>query len=167
MTRSKKNGNKGIGNSLIRPDGKEKVMGSFEYSSDLYHEDMLWGATLRSPHPSAKIVNIDTSEAEIVDGVVAVLTSKDLPGKPDIVLKKHNTVIFVNGCFWHQHKGCKRANVPKSNKVYWVDKIEKNKARDKLNISKLKKLKWKIFVVWECETKNIEKLGNRLKKIRH
>jgi len=82
MTRSKKNGNKGIGNSLIRPDGKEKVMGSFEYSSDLYHEDMLWGATLRSPHPSAKIVNIDTSEAEIVDGVVAVLTSKDLPGKP-------------------------------------------------------------------------------------
>ena len=85
MTRSKKNGNKGIGNSLIRPDGKEKVMGSFEYSSDLYHEDMLWGATLRSPHPSAKIVNIDTSEAEIVDGVVAVLTSKDLPGKPDLV----------------------------------------------------------------------------------
>jgi len=120
-----------------------------------------------------KIKSKDTKPEKIVrsllhiDGLRFRLHKKDLPGKPDIVLKKHNTVIFVNGCFWHQHKGCKRANVPKSNKVYWVDKIEKNKARDKLNISKLKKLKWKIFVVWECETKNIEKLGNRLKKIRH
>ena len=92
------------------------------------------------------------------------LHNKNLPGKPDITLKKYNTVIFVNGCFWHQHKNCKRANIPKSNKEYWVPKIERNKARDKQNIAELKKLKWKVLVVWECEVKKLKKLTNRLNK---
>ena len=92
------------------------------------------------------------------------LHNKGLPGKPDITLKKYNTVIFVNGCFWHQHKNCKRANIPKSNKNYWIPKIERNKARDKQNIAELKKLKWKVLVVWECEVKKLKKLTTRLNK---
>jgi DNA mismatch endonuclease (patch repair protein) len=90
------------------------------------------------------------------------LHNKNLPGKPDITLKKYNTVIFVNGCFWHHHKNCKRANIPKSNKDYWIPKIEKNKSRDKKNIADLKKNKWKVLVVWECEVKNMEKISKKI-----
>ncbi len=92
------------------------------------------------------------------------LHNKNLPGRPDITLKKHNTVIFVNGCFWHQHKNCSRANTPKSNKGYWIPKIERNKIRDKQNIAELKKLKWKVLVVWECEVKNTDKIWSKLNK---
>ena len=92
------------------------------------------------------------------------LHNKNLPGKPDITLNKYNTVIFVNGCFWHHHKNCRRANIPKSNKGYWIPKIEKNKVRDKQNIAELKKLKWKVLVVWECEVKNLEKFSKKLSK---
>lgn len=69
----------GIGHSAIRPDGAEKVTGTFEYSSDLHHENMLWGGTLRSPHPAARIIQIDTSEAEALDGIETVMTAADLP----------------------------------------------------------------------------------------
>jgi len=86
------------------------------------------------------------------------LHKRDLPGKPDIVLKKYNTVIFVHGCFWHQHKGCKRATLPKSNKDYWLPKLKKNKAKDKRYKFLLKKLGWKVITIWECETKNENKL---------
>ena len=75
---------------------------------------------------------------------------KNLPGKPDIVLKKYNTVIFVNGCFWHGHEGCKYFVRPKSNMEFWNNKIESNIIRDKRNIEDLKKLGWHICVVWEC-----------------
>ena len=74
-----------------------------------------------------------------------------LPGKPDIVLAKYKTVIFVNGCFWHHHEGCKRATWPKTNKDYWVPKIKKNITRDKENIEKLEKLGWNVYIIWECE----------------
>ena len=77
------------------------------------------------------------------------LHDKKLPGKPDIVLKKHRTAIQVRGCFWHQH-GCKFSNSPKSNTSYWLPKLEKNKERDKLNDKKIKKLGWKLIVIWEC-----------------
>lgn len=90
------------------------------------------------------------------------LHKKDLPGKPDIVLKKHRTIIFIHGCFWHQHKGCKRSNIPKSNKSYWQLKLENNVKRDKQHKQSLKKLGWKTITIWECETKNIKKL---IKKI--
>ena len=92
------------------------------------------------------------------------LHNKNLPGRPDITLKKYNTVIFVNGCFWHHHKNCSRANIPKSNKGYWIPKIERNKIRDKQNIAELKKFKWKVLVVWECEVKNTDKIWNKLCK---
>lgn len=77
---------------------------------------------------------------------------KRLPGKPDIVLPKYKTVIFVNGCFWHMH-GCSRSRLPKSNLDYWKPKLEKNLQRDKIEYEELKSLGWKIIIVWECELK--------------
>jgi len=77
-----------------------------------------------------------------------------LPGAPDIVLPKFNTVIFINGCFWHQHPGCSRAVMPKSNTNYWEDKLKKNIHNDKKNIEHLRSLGWKVITFWECEIKN-------------
>ena len=78
-----------------------------------------------------------------------------LPGKPDIVLPKYNTVIFVHGCFWHRHKGCKDASVPKTRTDWWLKKLDGNVARDRRNQSLLKKAGWRIIVVWECESKQL------------
>jgi DNA mismatch endonuclease (patch repair protein) len=78
---------------------------------------------------------------------------KKLPGTPDIVLPKYKTVIFVNGCFWHGHEGCRYFVVPKSNTEFWVNKIETNRQRDKKKIRELEALGWKVIVVWECELK--------------
>lgn len=89
---------------------------------------------------------------------------KDLPGKPDIVLPKHHTAIFVHGCFWHQHTGCKNAVMPKTNTDFWQKKLESNVARDTQNIAKLIALGWKSIVVWECEIKNPE-FSSRLQEI--
>ena len=77
---------------------------------------------------------------------------KDLPGKPDIVLPKYKTVIFVNGCFWHKHD-CHRFVWPSSNKEYWIPKIQKNAERDKRNIAILQDSGWRVIVVWECMLK--------------
>lgn len=77
-----------------------------------------------------------------------------LPGSPDIVLKKFKTVIFVNGCFWHQHAGCPKAVMPKSNEDYWLKKFHKTIVRDEENKKKLQKLGWRVIVIWECEINN-------------
>lgn len=82
------------------------------------------------------------------------LHRRDLPGCPDIVLPKHRICIFVHGCFWHQHPGCKRAALPSSNVDFWSVKLQKNVLRDKENIKKLNGLGWKVAIIWECETKN-------------
>lgn len=76
-----------------------------------------------------------------------------LPGKPDIVLPKYKTVIFVNGCFWHRHDGCKYFVWPKSNEEFWKDKILSNVERDKRTSQALKAQGWNVIVVWECELK--------------
>lgn len=78
-----------------------------------------------------------------------------LPGKPDIVLPKYKTVIFVNGCFWHHHEGCKYAYTPKTNTEFWVDKITSNVMRDKVNKQKLSVLGWNVITVWECEIRHV------------
>ena len=75
-----------------------------------------------------------------------------LPGKPDIVLPKYKTVVFVNGCFWHKHD-CGRFVMPSSNVEYWTRKIEGNVQRDKFNITLLKELGWRVLVIWECQLK--------------
>lgn len=90
------------------------------------------------------------------------LQRADLPGKPDIVLPKFKTVIFVNGCFWHRHPGCKRATLPKSNAEFWRQKLEKNVARDRRNIQTLKDLGWYVLIIWECELKDTMTLQARL-----
>ncbi len=79
---------------------------------------------------------------------------RTLPGTPDIVLPKYRTVIFVNGCFWHGHKGCKYYTVPETNVEFWVEKVRKNKERDALNNQRLESLSWGIVTVWECELKS-------------
>ena len=93
------------------------------------------------------------------------LHRKELPGRPDLVFGPRRKVIFVHGCFWHQHNdpNCKIVRVPKSNQSYWLPKLERNKANDKKHKTHLRKMGWKIFVVWECEIKNLEKLKLVLK----
>ena len=90
------------------------------------------------------------------------LHRRDLPGKPDIVLARRGTVVFVHGCFWHGHKGCARH--PKSNLEYWTPKIERNAERDKIQKKMLKKLGWKVLTIWECELKNVSKLEKKIQK---
>ncbi|OCA75431.1 very short patch repair endonuclease [Chryseobacterium arthrosphaerae] len=96
------------------------------------------------------------------------INNKNLPGKPDIVLKKYKTVIFVNGCFWHGHENCRYYVIPKTRTEFWTDKINGNKKRDKKNTELLIQMGWKVITVWECELKKdkvdqtIEKLINEL-----
>ena len=90
------------------------------------------------------------------------LHSKDLPGSPDIVLPKYKTVIFVHGCFWHRHENCKYASTPKIRQEFWNKKFTENIKRDSEIQDKIKNLDWKSFVIWECETKNIENLRDKI-----
>lgn len=92
------------------------------------------------------------------------LHRRDLPGAPDIVLPRYRFAIFVHGCFWHQHPGCRRATLPVSNVEYWTDKLAWNITRSNEAIAVLEQSGWRIAVVWECETKDLEAL--RLKIIR-
>lgn len=79
---------------------------------------------------------------------------KKLPGKPDIVLPKYKTVIFVNGCFWHKHEGCKYFVWPKNNAEFWKNKIESNVFRDNQQYDQLKQLGYKVLIIWECQLKS-------------
>lgn len=86
------------------------------------------------------------------------LHRKDLPGKPDIVLPKYRAAIFVHGCFWHGHEGCKVANTPKSNTEFWTAKFATNRERDRLASERLESLGWTVFTIWECEINTPAKL---------
>ena len=92
------------------------------------------------------------------------LHRKDLPGKPDIVLPKFKKVIFVHGCFWHKHQGCKRSSNPNSNKAYWIAKLDRNVQRDAENKNALLGLGWNPALIWECETKD---QGMLMKTVKH
>jgi DNA mismatch endonuclease (patch repair protein) len=92
------------------------------------------------------------------------LHRKDLPGKPDLVFPSRRKVIFVHGCFWHQHQGCKIAHVPKSNLAYWGPKLDRNQARDRNSLEALTVLGWKSLVIWECEVKDERRIR---RSIRH
>ena len=85
-------------------------------------------------------------------------------GKPDIVLPKYKTIIFVHGCFWHQHKNCRKSIRPTSNIEFWNNKLDKNIKRDKQTLSELKSLGWNVLTVWTCEMKDKELLAETLKK---
>ena len=79
------------------------------------------------------------------------LNVKSVPGKPDIVMRKYRTAIFVNGCFWHGHDGCKQFVLPKTNTEFWQDKIERNRTRDTRNYEELMYAGWQVIVLWQCK----------------
>lgn len=81
------------------------------------------------------------------------LHSGKLPGKPDLVFPRYKVVVFVHGCFWHRHEGCKIATTPKSNTEFWLAKFERNKNRDREVIEAIRQSGWKVIVVWECQLK--------------
>lgn len=90
---------------------------------------------------------------------------KSLPGKPDIVLPRYKTVIFVHGCFWHGHSGCKYAYTPKSNTEFWINKISTNQERDVITKHKLEESGWKVIIVWECELIHGKNFGGLIERL--
>lgn len=94
------------------------------------------------------------------------LHRKDLPGTPDIILPKYKTVIFVHGCFWHRHLGCKYAYTPKSRTDFWNAKFTENMERDGVVKEKLIKLGWNVQTIWECETKEESRLLALIKSLK-
>ena len=88
---------------------------------------------------------------------------KGLPGKPDIVSRKHESVVFVNGCFWHGHENCSRFKLPKTRTEFWEEKIRKNIDRDRRNTEALESMGWNVFVIWECQLKG--KASEALEKL--
>lgn len=90
------------------------------------------------------------------------LHRKDIPGKPDLVFPGRRKVIFIHGCFWHQHPGCREGRPPKSNTAYWLPKLERNMERDKDALARLAAAGWDVLVIWECETKDAEILARTL-----
>ncbi len=92
------------------------------------------------------------------------LHRKDLAGRPDIVLTRHRAVVFVHGCYWHGH-GCAKGRLPKSRLGFWRNKIERNRERDAESATILRSTGWRVLTVWQCETKNIERLRKRLGRL--
>jgi len=93
------------------------------------------------------------------------LHRKDLPGKPDIVLPKRGAIVFVHGCFWHRHQECRNCTTPKTNADFWQPKFDGNVARDHQNAKTLRKMGWKVIVVWECELASPDKVNRRLLRL--
>jgi DNA mismatch endonuclease (patch repair protein) len=89
---------------------------------------------------------------------------RDLPGKPDIVLSKYKTIVFVHGCFWHGHKGCKRSARPATNVLFWNTKLSANESRDRRIKRQLRKQGWKVVVIWGCETTRNDRIQRKLLK---
>lgn len=86
----------------------------------------------------------------------------DLPGKPDLVFPGRRKVVFVHGCFWHQHAGCRRSHVPQSREGYWLPKLKRNAARDEAARVQLSAAKWQVLVIWECEVRDESELAAHL-----
>ncbi len=128
----------------------------------------IWSKEKRSEVMS-RILSKDTKPEKLVRSMLHSMGYrfrihvKDLPGKPDIVLRKHNAIIFVHGCFWHLHGGCREGRIPSTRREYWSDKLLGNKARDEKHIRKLRRLGWRVMRVWECQVE--KKPDNVMKRI--
>lgn len=92
------------------------------------------------------------------------LYRRDLPGTPDLVFPKYRLAVFVHGCFWHRHSGCRYAYSPKSRVEFWTKKFKQNMARDSRKQNALRDLGWRVSVIWECETRNIKIVEDRLRE---
>lgn len=90
------------------------------------------------------------------------LHRRDLPGSPDLVFPRLRKVIFVHGCFWHRHRGCRFAYTPRSNAQFWMDKLEGNARRDTLAVAALNALDWKVMIVWECEVSDPSAVARKI-----
>lgn len=90
------------------------------------------------------------------------LHDRSLPGSPDLVFRSRKKAIFVNGCFWHHHHGCRLATVPKSNVDYWKEKFRMNAKRDRETIDRLESLGWKVLVIWQCEIGDVGELKRKI-----
>lgn len=88
----------------------------------------------------------------------------DLPGRPDLVFPSRCKVVFVNGCFWHNHSGCPRVRIPTNNRDYWMSKLARNQARDERNITLLEEDNWKVMTVWECQLRDLNATTEQLIK---
>ena len=97
------------------------------------------------------------------DGYRFRIHAKELPGSPDIVFTRRRIVIFIHGCFWHSHSGCKQSQIPKTRSAYWVEKLTRNVMRDEDNLERLRMLGWRTAVVWECEDR--DEWLSRLRKL--
>lgn len=98
-------------------------------------------------------------------GILYKLHVKKLPGKPDIVISKLKSAVFINGCFWHQHKNCKYSVVPKTNKGYWKLKLKRNVQKQKEDIKQLRSDGWGVYVLWECQLKNSGSAKQKIYKL--
>ncbi|WP_082124795.1 very short patch repair endonuclease [Lysobacter capsici] len=92
------------------------------------------------------------------------LHRRDLPGTPDLVFPAREKVIFVHGCFWHRHAGCGLARLPKSRLDFWLPKLEGNARRDARNVRALRKLGWRVMIIWECQVRDLERLESRVRR---
>lgn len=92
------------------------------------------------------------------------LYRKDLPGTPDLVFPKHRLAVFVHGCYWHRHDGCRFTYFPKSRVEFWTNKFKQNVERDSRNQSLLREMDWRILVIWECETRDVKIVEDRLRE---
>jgi DNA mismatch endonuclease (patch repair protein) len=92
--------------------------------------------------------------------------ARDLPGRPDLVNRRKRWAVFVHGCFWHSHEGCKLASTPRSNAAYWQPKLEANTARDQDHYRALQERGFQVFIIWECETRHPERLKSAVSAVR-
>jgi DNA mismatch endonuclease (patch repair protein) len=123
-----------------------------------------WNKAARSAM-MAKVKNKNTKPEMVVRSLLHRLgfrfrlQHEGLPGRPDIILPRWKVVVYVHGCFWHGHEGCRKGAKPTSNVEFWDQKLSTNKKRDEHNYGELRRLGWRPLTVWECETKNLETLG--------
>lgn len=153
-----------VGTRAKRPDpakGKRSAV-SFARPKEGYSSHRSWTmAQIRSKNTTPEM---NVRRAAHALGLRFRLHGDDFPGKPDLVFRRWRTALFVNGCFWHSHH-CKRARVPKSNVDYWTKKLLRNAARDKETARLLKKTGWRCAVIWECQTKDPDKLNRILRRL--
>ena len=114
---------------------------------------------IRSKHTKPELLVRAVSKALGFNGTPY---GKKLPGTPDLVFGAERKVVFVHGCFWHQHSQCHLRSIPRANRAYWIPKFARIKARDRRNKTGLTKLGWRYLVVWECETKDAERVSRKL-----